>query len=74
MVEELDCFVADAPRNDRRAGLRRCCAPRNDGLGKNWIASELTLLAMTGGLDCFGADASRNDEWTGLRCIAFFGL
>ena len=39
MTEELDCFGTDASRNDGKS--------RNDGTGKNWIASALMLLAMT---------------------------
>ena len=53
ITEGLDCFVADASRND--------------GLGKIWIASALALLAMTRKvvmteeLDSFVAGASRNE-------------
>jgi hypothetical protein len=44
---------------DSAAGRRR-------GDPDDWIASSLTLLAMTRTTDCFVADAPRNDEDDGL--------
>ena len=49
-MEFMDCFVADASRNDK---------------GGKWIASSLMLLAMTRGEGESGllrGVASRNDE------------
>ena len=54
MLEEMDCFGADASRNDGKS--------RNDGLRKSWIVSSLTLLAMTGKVAMTGeANSSRNE-------------